>query len=298
MKAILSKNLNLLPTLVAIADELNLSRAAEKLRLTQPALSHALNKLRSEFDDPLLVRSSHGFVLTDMGAAVVERARVALQKIEEVYTPQKKDIASIQRTFVIASTTYFEQRIIRKLLRVAEKQAPHVSFDFRPLVAQTPRTELESGEYDIAVAAYFKDLPDGLRTKIVASDTHVCVARRNHPYGTSRNRLKAYLASPHLVIAVPPGVPQNIDVALAQRKLSRRWAVATSNFMTPPLALENSNLILTCPSALAETYCSKNDLEIYPTPLPVPDIEVRMIWHERSHNDFSCQWLRGVLTSS
>ena len=298
MESLHQKNLNLLPTLIAIADDLNLSRTAERLRVTQPALSHALQKLRIEFGDPLFVRSSTGLIATSRCVELIKRTRNVLENASGLYRILTPDIAKIERTLTIASTTYFEQRAITQLLRRAAKEAPLIKFDFRPLSGELPKKELESGEYDIAIAAYFRQLPDGMRQRIIATDDFSCVTRKKHPYLSSKRKLESYLSFQHLAIAVPPGSEQPVDLALRQKEKRRDIGLSISNFLTPPLALLCSDLILTCPTALAELYASQHALAIAPCPIELAPLQVQAIWHERFHHDALHHWLRETLHST
>ncbi len=292
------KNLNLLPTLLAIAEDLNLSRTAKRLRLTQPALSHSLQKLRTEFNDPLFVRSSNGLAATSRCLELIKYTRNVLENASGLYNLATPEISKIERTITIASTTYFEQRIISALLKRAAKDVPRVRFDFRPLSGEFPKRELESGEYDIAVAAYFRNLPDGMRQRIIATDDFVCVTRKKHPYINAKKRIESYLTFQHLAIAVPPGSEQPIDLALRSKRLKRDVTLSISNFLTPPNALLASDLILTCPTTLAESYVKHHPLTVSECPMQLERLQVQAIWHERFHHDPLHNWLRESLISA
>lgn len=285
-------NLNLLPVLVAIAEERSLSLAAKRLKLTQPAISHALQKLREDFGDPLFVRAAHGMTPTARADELVAEVRRVLTPLATCYTDISFDLRTVDRRITLAATTYFELRILKNILRILRNEAPLVRLDCLQLSGGFPKVELENGEIDVAVAAYFREVPAGMRLKALAEDPHVCLVSEGHSYIKAKNRLESYLDAEHLVIAVPPGVEQSVDVSLRGLKRERKIGARINNFMTPPLVLAGSDFILTCPRSLAEHYKKLHKLVVAPTPLPVASIEVKMVWHDRTQSDPLQKWFR------
>src|SRR5262245_8277728 len=175
------KDLNLLPIFLGIAEELNLSRASQRLALSQPALSHALSRLRHQFSDPLFVRGQRGLVATPKVAVLLPQVRALLAAAEGIYgTGETLDLAKLKRKVVIASTAYFESRTIAGFISHAETKAPGLQIETRSLSGGFPRRELEAGEFDLAIAAYFDDAPQGFKIKTVFSDRFVCVCSRKN----------------------------------------------------------------------------------------------------------------------
>src|SRR5215470_6304365 len=161
-----NKDLNLLAILVGIGEEMNLSRASGRLGLSQPALSHALSRLREQFGDPLFVRGQRGLVPTPRVSALLPQVRALLASAESLYgAGQTLDLINLKRRSVIASTTYFEARVIVDFLLHAQKVAPGLQFETIALSGGFPKRELESGDMDVAIAAYFDEVPDNFRIK-------------------------------------------------------------------------------------------------------------------------------------
>ncbi len=293
----LANNLNLLPVLVVIGEELNLSKAAKRLRISQPAVSQALSHLRKEFDDELFVRGSSGMVPTPRGLALVLEVRQKLSSLQDVYLSQENDLALFRGNIVIASTTYFEVQIIHFLTEKIRQASPMAKLFFLPLTGELPKTELEQGRIDIAIAAYFSDLPEGLRSVQVHKEDHVCVTRKAHPFLQLKDKFNGYLEASHLKIDVPPGSTPLVDVELKRKGLARNIGLHISNFMTPPMTLGSTDLILTCPRSLGEHYCKQYDLVMSELPIQVPLLEVTMIWHERSHDQPIHRFVRSLVTS-
>lgn len=293
------KDLNLLAILAGIAEEMNLSRASQRLGLSQPALSHALGRLRDQFDDPLFVRSQRGLVPTPRLNALLPEIHALLTSAERLYgPPETLNLSRIERRVVIASTEYFEARALPGLVRHLHTHAPGVRLETQSLSGEFPKRELESGAVDLAIAAYFRTVPAGFRLQIIYSDGFVCVCSRRHPYLKTKRTAADYLAARHLQIDVPAGVISAVDQYFLGKKKRRDIALRLGNFLTPPAILATSDLLLTCPLSLALSYQRVSPLTIAELPFTLPKIETRMIWHEKNHRDPFHSWLRAVLANS
>src|SRR5262249_11573397 len=191
-----NQDLNLLATFVVISEELNLSRASQRLGLSQPAVSHALSRLRKQFSDPLFVRGQRGLVATPRVNTLLPQVRTLLAMAEKLYDPGKTlDLANLSRRVVIASTAYFETRAVGAFIRRAQIKAPGLRIETRSLSGGFPKRELESGEFDLAIAAYFDDLPNAFRIKDVFSEHFVCVCSRKNAFLKTKRATADYLAA-------------------------------------------------------------------------------------------------------
>jgi DNA-binding transcriptional LysR family regulator len=292
-----NKDLNLLPVFVAIAEESNLSRASGRLRLSQPALSHALSRLRKQFGDPLFVRGQRGLVATPKVATLLPQVRAALAGMDSLYEPKSLlDLSTLTRTVVIAATEYFEARTVAQFVGRARAEAPGVRIETRSLRGGFPKRELESGEFDLAVAAYFDDLPNYFRVRTVFRDRFVCVCAKANPYLQTKQTAADYLEARHLQIEVPPGVFAPVDQHLQEKRKQRVIALRVGNFLTPPLVLCEAELLLTCPSSLAEAYCAAYPLVATELPFRLAGLETKMVWHQKDQHDPFHVWLRTCLS--
>lgn len=290
-------NLNLLPIFFEIWRERSLTLAAKSLAMSQPVLSQALKKLREEFNDPLFVRVSHGLVPTPRADQIGEALRDLLPLIEGVYTHQTESFKNERRDVTIGATAYFELLIIKKLSAKLFAEAPNYKLKTQELTGGLPVAGLESGQIDVAIAAYFNDLPASLRLRTLADDPIVVLTDGEHPY-VKMPDLKTYLAHSHISIAVPLDQMQTIDVALAEKNKSRNIVAYLNNFLTPVTLLPGSRHIVTCPKSLAQYYAEIFELEISAPPIKVKPIRPKMIWHERFHKDPAHVWLRELIVSS
>jgi DNA-binding transcriptional LysR family regulator len=294
-----NRDLNLLAIFVGIGEELNLSRASGRLGLSQPALSHALGRLRDEFDDPLFVRSQRGLVSTPRAEALLPKIRALLAQAETLYGPgETLDLASVDRKVVIASTAYFEARAMVDFIKLAQSQAPGLKLETRSLSGDFPKRELESGEFDLAIAAYFNDVPAGFEMLTIFRDRYVCVCAKKNPYLKTQQNTADFLGCRHLQIEVPPGVWAPVDQYLEGKKKRRKIALRVGNFLTPPAILAKSELLLTCPLNLAESYREKYPLTITELPFWLEGIETKMVWHSKNDRDTFHAWLRKCISES
>jgi DNA-binding transcriptional LysR family regulator len=293
MTNIRNKDLNLLAVFVGIAEELNLSRASGRLGLSQPALSHALARLRDQFEDPLFVRSQRGFVATPRVGTLLPKVRALLAMADNLYGPNEVlDLPNLDRKVVIASTAYFEARVIANFIKHAQAKAPSLQLETRSLSGEFPKRELESGEFDLAIAAYFDVAPNGYRIRTVFSDRFVCVCSESNAYLKTKQTTGDYLERRHLQIEVPPGVFAPVDQYLQGKKKRRHISLRIGNFLTPPAILAKSDFVLTCPLSLAERYKEMYPLMVAELPFWLPSIETKMIWHEKNQRDPFHAWLR------
>jgi DNA-binding transcriptional LysR family regulator len=288
-----TKDLNLLAILLTVGEELNLTRASERLGLSQPALSHALARLREQFGDPLFVRAQRGLIATPRLEALLPQVRDGLELVSGLYGGgEELNLSRLERKVVIASTTYFEARAIPVLMKMARGVSPGLRFETRSLVGGFPKAELESGEFDVAIAAYFADLPAGFRQRTIFTDRFVCVCAKDNPYLATSKTLAHYLKARHLQIEVPPGVFAPVDQYLQSRRKHRSIAVQIGNFLTPALILVGTDYLLTCPYSLAAHYSEAYPLAITELPFKLPAIDTLMVWHEKNQNDAFHAWLR------
>src|SRR5262245_25075375 len=294
-----NKDLNLLTIFVGISEEMNLSRASKRLGLSQPALSHALSRLRNQFSDPLFVRGQRGLVATPKVAILLPQVRALITAAEKLYGPgEVLDLRKLNRKVVIASTAYFEARTITGFIGYCQDVAPGLRIETRSLSGGFPRRELEDGEFDLAIAAYFEEAPPGFKIQTVFSDRFVCVCAKGHPYLITQRTQRDYLACKHLQIEVPPGVFAPVDQYLKSARKRREISLRIGNFLTPPAILANSEYLLTCPLSLADSYREMFPLSVTELPFRLPGIDTKMAWHCKHEVDALHVWLREKIGSN
>jgi DNA-binding transcriptional LysR family regulator len=292
-----SLDLNLLVILDVLLAERSVTRAARRLRLSQPAVSNALARLRSALGDPLLVRRPHGMAPTPRGLALESPLREALERMGSAIADASGfSAATSRRAFVVAATDYVQFVLLGPLLQRIQESAPAVVLHVVPPVHEFPWQELESGSVDLVIggAASRTRAPDGLRRRWLFRDRVVCILRAGHPCGRGDFDLERYLSLDH-VEALPIGVTGYADQALAAMGRSRRVAVTVPSFLVAPFAVVHSDHCFTLAHRIARPLAESMPLVVRPLPFDAPQVQIGAFWHDRVQDDPAHVWLRRML---
>ena len=287
-------DLNLLVVLDALLTERHVTRAAQKVGLTQSAASHALARLREELQDPLFVRTSEGMRPTTYGSRLAASVRDALQSLRTgldrhpEFTP-----ASSTRTLNVIMSDVSQMLYLPRLLPRIAAEAPGVTLHVRPLPAKAPHLILESGEVDLAVGA-FSRLIAGCRQKRLYREHYVCVVRQDHPRFAQGMSSEAFCSVPQALVDPRGYVHERLDRWLAQQKVPRAVKLYVPYFLSLPPVIARSDLLVIMASRVAKTYAEMLPLKIMPPPVKLPSYDTRLFWHERFHRDPANRWLRSL----
>lgn len=292
-------DLNLLLTLDLLLEIRNVTSTAERVGVTQSAVSHRLSRLREFFDDPLLVAAGDDYVLTSKAEALRTPLRAALEELRAVLHPtQEFDPAIAQRTFVVAASDLAEVTMLPPLLAHLSEAAPGISLRMRGRGWATGEALIE-GSVDFAVGPGEGSVPGvsiedtrGIRQRLFVVEGFSVLARKRHPRLGRKLTLKKYLAETHVLVA-PKGSPGGlVDAVLAKSGERRHIAAQVASFLSAPFLIANTDHLLTCPTSLAETTAKHLDLNVFPPPIPLPETRLFLYWHERMHHDPGHRWLR------
>lgn len=294
----MNKNLNLLSIFVAIAEERSLSKAAERLGLSQPTMSYSLKKLREDFNDPLFVRASKGVVLTPVAKSLHPKVKELLGQVDSIFEQSSRRPQDFKGAFKMATTPYVEAQILKSLMEHIHVQSPQASLKTVTLRGEHPFQEIESGQLDVAISSYFTSLPEKFYMRTIGKDPYVAVLRKGHPYIKSRQRLEDYLQLKHIRIALGWNEAGRVDVVLQKKNLRREIVGQLGDFLAAPLLVEDSDFVLTIPSGLAALYKRIAKVEIVEVPVKVDPLETTMIWHARTHQDAAQMWFRKCIADS
>ncbi|HVZ31217.1 MAG TPA: LysR family transcriptional regulator [Polyangiaceae bacterium] len=283
-------DLNLLVVLRALLSERQVTRAALRVGLSQSATSHALQRLRDSFQDPLLVRSGRALALTPRAASLLPVLERGLRELETALAGEPAfEPRTARRTFSIGTSDYLQALVMGPLLRELATRAPGV--DLSVVVFPNLRELLESGAIDLALSVPLPELSP-LRQEALFEDEFVCMVRRDHPRLKRALSLEKYVAQRHVVIA-PSGTPGSlVDTALAERGLERRVALRVTNFLIAPVIVCETDFLNTMPARLARQLAKTYPLRLLAPPLELPRFEYRMFWHSRLDQDPAQRWLR------
>ncbi|WP_338581546.1 LysR family transcriptional regulator [Pseudomonas sp. MAG733B] len=286
-------DLNLLVVFITLWETQSVTRASERLALSQSAVSHALRRLRERLGDELFVLGRAGLLPTSRATELIGPVREALEKIDQVlqggelFSP-----ANAQRTFRIAAGDFVEFLILPRLLQHISVAAPGVVIEIVPLPEPgTLSLMLESGAIDLMI-----NLPEalgaGVRFEQLSTVQLLTLIWQRERLPEGRFPLDLYLERPHVVISMHERGGNIIDRTLAAKSLSRCIGAVVQNFMAMPVIASQTGYICNLPSPIARTFADVFNLSCHSPPLEFPEPELIACWHARFDADEGLQWLR------
>jgi len=284
-------DLNLLPALEALLRRRNVTRAAEDVGLSQPAMSRALQRLREALDDPLLVRVGAGLAATPRAVALLPELTAMLDRLGSLYREPAFAPESLERTFVLVGADVHTVLVAPPLLRRALAQAPKVDLRFETY-DRTLRERLESGAVDLAFAVANTPLPPGATSEPLADDRLALVIRSNHPAANLDWTLADYALWPNVTITIRGDDESEIDGALAQQGLTRRIALRTPHFMAALAAVAATDAATTISATLARRFAREFGLVVKETPLASIPMQLTLIGVAARAADPGLRWLK------
>jgi DNA-binding transcriptional LysR family regulator len=290
-------DLNLLTTLEALLVERNVTKAAKRLRLSQPAISAQLNRLRDLFDDPLLIPAHRGMTPTAKAIELLEPLRQALAQVRAaVDTHSNFDPARAKLTVVIACTDYLQAAVVIPLVMELRKKAPGVRVALRNLDTSQLEAQMARGEVDLALMTP-QHAPPGFRTRHLFDERYVLIGRRNHPRLRVGLTVEEFARLEHVIVSLRGGdFVTPVDEALAALGRTRDTIFSVASFLIVPEIVSQSNLVALVPERLVRR--SANKLKLIDSPFPVQGFEVGMVWHERSHGHGGQRWVREAVEAT
>lgn len=300
----LTLDLNLLRVFDAIMIEQNLTRAANRLAMTQPAVSNALKRLRENLGDELLIRTAHGVKPTPRAETLWPAVRRALGELEEAVAPTKFDVSKAKATFRMAMADATAALWLPGVVRMIENEAPGINVRMVPLTTRDPRPMLLRADIDVAigffpgVVAQMASGPDSpIRHEQLYSGKYVCVMRKDHPLAKQELTLDAYCNAKHLLVSFSGRARGLVDEVLTQFNRERRILLTVNQFFTAGRVVANSNLITVLPRHLIAATGMSGELIARELPFVLPEVHVDMLWHERDARSPAHKWLRQHLTA-
>jgi DNA-binding transcriptional LysR family regulator len=284
-------DLNLLRVLDALLTEPQVSAAARRLNLSQPATSAALLRLRNALADPLLVRVGNQMALTRLAEALRPKVRRLVAEIElTLGAPPDFDPATSERALRIAANDHAVVAVVSPLLQRLRRIAPRMRMEVLPFEDDFER-RLAEGNYDVAVRDRWS-----MRTwrslETLFHEDYVCIARSDHPRLSRKPTLKEFLAEGHVLIAPSGGVPGVVDKALERQNHRRRVAVTLPHFLAAPAIVATTDYVMTIARRIALQAARTYKLRVFPPPVRLTGFDVVMAWHPRGEGDAATAWLR------
>lgn len=286
-----SLDLNLLVALKALLDERNVTRAADSVGLSQPAMSRALQRLRVMFKDPLLVKGAGGMTLTARALSLSVPLQNILTDITRIVAEPALEPSQMRGEIVLATRDYEMAAILPEVFRKVLNTAPGLDLRVQPLIGDD-LSPLERNEVDFVIAGTDHNSAS-LRRKTVLKDNFVCVLSAKNPAAKKKLTLEKYLSMRHCVTMITDYRTGIVDKHLADLGQSRNAVVKVPYFMfaaSPILA--NSDLIATIPRRLGALLAERKDLVLVDLPFKVRDFTIYLYWHVRNQNNPMNIWLR------
>ena len=285
-------DLNLLVVFDAVITEGGISRAADRLDLSQPAVSNAMARLRKATGDRLFVRMANGMAPTPYALRIAGPVRHALATIRDSLSDsQGFDAATAERSFVLYLTDLGEAFFLPRLLARLSQVAPGVRIRTLPMPPEAAQEALKSGEVDLAVG----NLPDfrtGFYQQRLFREHYVCAVRRDHPAIGERITPRQFAAASHAIVT-PAGTGHGvIERKLMEHGLESRIVLRVQNFLVLPSIVATTKLIALVPHSVGSQLSRNNDIKLLPVPISIPTFDVKQCWHERFHGDEGNRWLR------
>lgn len=289
-----SIDLNLLRVLQALLDEESVGRAARQIGLSQPATSHALQRLRKLFDDELLVRVGGRMQLTARGESLRHPVRDLLERTRELFTEDGFDPSVSCRTYRLFIADNAVDLLLPTLLAKLSKLAPRI----RITLQSWPPHEKDPAELarnlDAAVACVPEAFPGFYRQRLF-TDRDRCVFRRRHPQAGRLRDEAAFLRAGHVAVAVRSDAEDPVDTWLKAEGRKRTIALTVPHYLQALHAVSHSDLIAVIPERLIRAYAAALHLQWLPLPLDAGTFDEFLLHPARTHADPGCIWLRGIL---
>ncbi|MDX2216835.1 MAG: LysR family transcriptional regulator [Oculatellaceae cyanobacterium bins.114] len=290
-------DLNLLVVFDALMTERHVTRAGERIGLSQPATSNALSRLRHLTHDELFVRSSGGLRPTPVAIALAQQIQPALAQIQTaLLREQNFDPATSDRVFSIGMTDYVEFVVLPRLLEILETTAPHVQIQVRTGDRPHLLALLDSGDVDL-ICGLFPEQIAWHEEQLLFQEEFVCVCRSEHPIIRESLSLQDYLGASHLLVSIQEDRVGRVDKLLAEQNLSRHITLSIPHFLVAPFILARSNLVATLAKRVATEFAKTQHLKILPCPLPLEGFAVFMRSHHSTRHHATHIWLRETIAT-
>lgn len=289
-------DLNLLVTLETLLVEQNVTKAAARLHLSQPAVSAQLNRLRHEFDDLLLIPAQRGMTPTAKAIELLDPLRQALDQVRAtVATHRNFDPAKARLTVTIACTDYLQAAVVKPLVVELRKRALGVRVALRNLDMPQLEAQMVRGDVDLVLMTP-QVAPPGLRTRHLFDERYVLIGRRKHPRLRDGITVEEFAKLEHVVVSLGDGsFVTPVDSALAALGHRRNAVLSAASFLFVPEIVSGSDFVALVPERLVRDRSDK--LKVMDCPFPVEGFAVGMVWHERSHGHSGQRWIREAIFS-
>ena len=285
-------DLNLLMYFIALVEEKTVSRAAKRLRLSQPAVSRSVQRLRELFQDDLLVRRARQYELTPRGQALLQELTVILPQLERLISGKEFDPSTEQAIFRLAASDSLAQ-LYGSALAKRHTERRNLEFLFQSYTDDR-FSDLEANRFDLLLDAEFRALPPTLKSEVLFEEELVCAVAKESKY-KEKLSLAQYLAAEHICISVLENQQTVPDIALSKVGAARRCAFTLPYFSVGLHMVAGTTLIATLPRKMAESLVNPSQTRLVSPPNELAGFRYLMIWHSRQNLDVRHLWLRQAM---
>lgn len=293
-----SPDLNFLYVIQALGEERSVSRAADRLGLTQPAVSHALGKLRTLFQDDLFVRAGPVMAPTPVGERLIEGVAHVLSVVQqEIWSAKAFDAATTTRTFSVCLSDMGVIVLLPRLLAALRERAPLASLKPIQLPSLELASALQDGALDLAIG-YLGKMGDNLHQQPLFRRSLVGIIKGGPTRRKVRMTLAQFVEKKHVVAGTLALTNQLLEKELRQRGARLKVGVDVPYLLAVPSLVATSDFIAAVPDELADLFARLADVDVFPLPVDLPDLTVQQFWHARHHNDAGHRWFRALVAQT
>jgi len=283
--------LKLLVIFDVIMTEKSITQAAERLSITQPAVSNAVARMRVLWKDELLVPDGRKIQPTSYATNLWEKVRDSLHNINQAIEPEDFEARSAKRTFRVALPGIALDTLWLDLRKLFEKEAPGLNLHAVPYTIACTKPILDGADVDLVIGQSNRSL-ENICSDHLFDTSYVCVMRKDHPLTEKRLTVETFSLAEHLLVSLSGDIASPTDQALQQLGLTRRVAFTVNNFSSAVPIIKESDLIAILPTDLIHNYLACGELAIAHPPVDIPHSSISMLWHKRQSADKGLIWLR------
>lgn len=289
-------DLNLLVALNALLEEKHVSRAAERISLSQPAMSRALARLRDTFQDPLLVKGTRGMELTARAIDIYQPLQHILHEITNIVTTSSVNPADMRGDIVLATRDYELATILPSIISQITTEAPNLRLSIISQIGDD-LSPLEHQSVDFILSGTDKTSAT-LHRYTLYEESFVCLVANSHPILQRGIDLESYVKMKHCLVTITNFGLGYIDMLLAEKNLKRNVVIRVPHFLAASHIVEHSDLIVTLPRRLGELLTKNTKVTLLEPPLKIPQFPIYLYWHSLNQNNPVHQWIRDVIRKS
>jgi DNA-binding transcriptional LysR family regulator len=271
--------------------ENSITRAAEQLSMTQPAVSNALARMRVLWKDELFVPDGRKVQPTSYAKNLWEQVRDSLHNINQTLEPEDFEAKNAKRTFRIALPDIALDALWLDMRKLFEKEAPGLNLHAVPYTITCTKPLLDDADVDLVIGQSNRSL-ESICSDHLFDTSYVCVMRKEHPLAKKTLTVEAFASAQHLLVSLSGDIASPTDQALQQLSLIRRIAFTVNNFSSAVPIIKESDLIAILPTDLVHKHIESDELAITHPPVDIPHTSISMLWHKRQSSDKGLIWLR------